>query len=135
VRNAGIHVSEQPINKPSSIKLIYPANDRVPRTRLMSEKSAIVKISDRFQVTNAKIMLFEEYVKLTGNYRATMSPKRVVWVLTAVAKGELRMSRGRSICKANAKVVELIDAQTGASPFGRSIHCPADQEVNYFPFP
>ncbi|MEH2156163.1 hypothetical protein [Nostoc sp.] len=46
----------------------------------------------------------------------------MVWIVTGFVQGKLRMSKGRSVCTENAKIVEVIDAET-SDFFGISIYC------------
>ncbi|WP_322663218.1 hypothetical protein [Nostoc sp. DedQUE09] len=84
------------------------------------------------QITEAKLTTYEEFAAKTGEYKSSISNNRMVWIVTGFVQGELRMSRGRSVCTDNAKLVEVRDAETGDS-FGRSIYCPPNNQVNFMP--
>jgi hypothetical protein len=110
---------------------IYPANNMLPASRLITIEGAIKK-SSNMQITEVKLTTYEEFAAQTGMYKSSISNNRMVWIVTGFVQGELRMSRGRSVCTDNAKLVELIDAETGDS-FGRSIYCPPNNEINFLP--
>jgi len=118
----------RPIN--SAVK-IYPANNNLPASRLITIESAIKK-SSNMRITEAKLITYQEFTAQTGAYTSAISTNRMVWILTGFVRGELRMSKGRSICTNNAKLVELIDAETGDT-FGRSIYCPPSNQINFLP--
>ncbi|MEH2434705.1 MAG: hypothetical protein V7K25_10720 [Nostoc sp.] len=85
------------------------------------------------QITEAKLTTYEEFAAKTGEYKSSISNNRMVWIVTGfVHQGELRMSKGRSVCTDNAKLVEVMDAETGDS-FGRSIYCPPNNVINFMP--
>ncbi|MBH8553303.1 hypothetical protein I8751_13150 [Nostocaceae cyanobacterium CENA357] len=44
------------------------------------------------------------------------------------------MSRSRSVCTDNAKIVRVIDAETGDT-FANSIYCPPNNEINFMQIP
>ena len=111
----------------------YPANNNLPASRLMTIENAIKK-SINMQITEAKLTTYKEFAAKTGLYKSSISNNRMVWIVTGFVPGELRMSRGRSVCTANAKIVAVIDAETGDS-FGRSIHCPQNNEINFMQIP
>ncbi|MEH2146184.1 hypothetical protein [Nostoc sp.] len=110
---------------------IYPANNSLPVSRLITIEGAIKK-SSNMQIAEAKLTTYEEFAAQTGMYKSSISTNRMVWIVTGFVQGELRMSKGRSVCTDNAKIVELIDAETGDS-FGRSIYCPPNNQINFMP--
>lgn len=110
---------------------IYPANNSLPTNHLMMIER-VIKKSSNMQITEAKLTTYEEFAAKTGLYKSSISTNRMVWIVTGFVLGELRMSRGRSVCTDNAKIVEVIDAETGDS-FGRSIYCPPNNEINFMP--
>ncbi|OYD95037.1 hypothetical protein CDG77_11090 [Nostoc sp. 'Peltigera membranacea cyanobiont' 213] len=110
---------------------IYPANNSLPASRLITIERAIKK-SSNMQITEAKLTTYEEFAAQTGMYKSSISNNRMVWIITGFVQGEFRMSKGRSVCTDNAKLVELIDAETGDS-FGRSVHCPLNNQINFMP--
>ncbi len=114
-----------------SIVRTYPANNSLPTSRLMTIES-VLKKSSKMQITEAKLTMYEEFAAKTGEYKSSISNNRMVWIVTGFVQGELRMSRGRSVCTDNAKLVEVTDAETGDS-FGRSIYCPPKNEINFMP--
>ena len=120
----------RPIN--SGVR-IYPANNNLPASRLITIES-VIKKSSNMQITEAKLTTYEEFAAETGQYKSSISINRMVWIVTGFVQGELRMSRGRSVCTDNAKIVQVIDAETGDS-FGRSIHCPPNNEINFMQIP
>jgi hypothetical protein len=128
-------VTKKPANQANPINSavkIYPANNNLPATRLISIES-VIKKSSKMQITEAKLTTYEEFAAKTGLYKSSISNNRMVWIVSGLVPGELRMSRGRFICTSNAKVVEVTDAETGDS-FGRSIHCPKNNEINNIRF-
>lgn len=118
----------QPIPFNSKVQ-IYPANNTLPASRLITIES-VIKKSSKMQITEAKLTRYEEFAVQTGEYKSSISNNRMVWIVTGFVQGELRMSRGRSVCTDNAKLVEVRDAETGDS-FGRSIYCPPNNEINF----
>ncbi|MBD2447365.1 hypothetical protein H6G76_09320 [Nostoc sp. FACHB-152] len=118
-----------PIN--SAVK-IYPANNNLPAARLITIES-VIKKSSKMQITEAKLTTYEEFAAKTGLYKSSISNNRMVWIVSGFVPGELSTARGRFICTSNAKVVEVTDAETGDS-FGRSIHCPKNNEINNIRF-
>ncbi len=120
----------QPIPFNSRVR-IYPANNSLPASRLITIER-VIKKSSKMQITEAKLTTYEEFAAKTGEYKSSISNNRMVWIVTGFVEGELRMSRGRSVCTDNAKLVELTDAETGDS-FGRSIYCPPNNVINYMP--
>ena len=127
-------VQTKPVNQPipfNSKVRIYPANNSLPASRFMTIES-IIKKSSKMRITEAKLTIYEEFAAETGEYKSSISNNRMVWIVTGFAQGELRMSRGRSVCTYNAKLVEVTDAETGDS-FGRSIYCPPNNEINFMP--
>ncbi len=108
---------------------IYPANNSLPASRLMTIES-VIKKSSKMRITEAKLTTYEEFAAKTGEYKSSISNNRMVWIVTGFVQGEFRMARGRSVCTDNAKLVELTDAETGDS-FGRSIYCPPNNEINF----
>ncbi|MEH1870105.1 hypothetical protein [Nostoc sp.] len=120
----------QPIPFNSKVR-IYPANNGLPASRLITIER-VIKKSSKMQITEAKLTTYEEFAANTGDYKSSISNNRMVWIVTGYVQGELSMSRGRSICTDNAKLVEIMDAETGDS-FGRSIYCPPNNEINFMP--
>ncbi|MDF2387875.1 hypothetical protein JMG10_40915, partial [Nostoc ellipsosporum NOK] len=120
----------KPIN--SEVR-IYPANNNLPASRLMTIES-VIKKSSKIRITEAKLTTYKEFAAQTGQYKSSISADRMVWIVTGFVQGELRMSRGRIVCTDNAKIVQVIDAQTGDS-FGRTIHCPPNNQINYMHIP
>lgn len=120
----------QPIPFNSRVR-IYPANNSLPASRLITIER-VLKKSSKMQITEAKLTTYEEFAAKTGEYKSSISNNRMVWIVTGFVQGELRMSRGRSVCTDNAKLVELMDAETGDS-FGRSIYCPPNNVINFMP--
>ncbi|MCW5314185.1 hypothetical protein GTQ43_10330 [Nostoc sp. KVJ3] len=130
-------VTAQPVKQVNQVKpinsavKIYPANNNLLPSRLITIEGAIKK-SSNMRITEAKLTTYHEFTAKTGAYTSSISSNRMVWIVTGFVVGELRMSRGRSICTNNAKLVELIDAETGDT-FGRSIYCPPNNEINFLP--
>lgn len=118
----------QPIPFNSRVR-IYPANNSLPASRLIPIER-VIKKSSKMQITEAKLTTYEEFAAKTGLYKSSVSNNRMVWIVTGFVQGELRMSKGRSVCTDNAKIVEVMDAETGDS-FGRSIYCPPNNEMNF----
>ena len=118
----------KPLN--SGVRM-YPANNSLPASRLITIERALKK-SSNMHITEAKLTTYEEFAAQTGMYKSSISNNRMVWIVTGFVQGEFRMSKGRSVCTDNAKLVELIDAETGDS-FGRSIHCPPNNQINFMP--
>ena len=110
---------------------IYPANNSLPASRLITIER-IIKKSSKMQITEVKLTTYQEFAAKTGLYKSSISNNRMVWIVTGFVQGELRMSKGRSICTNNAKIVEVIDVETSDS-FGRSIYCPPNNEINFMP--
>lgn len=115
----------------SAVK-IYPANNNLPATRLITIES-VIKKSSNMTITEAKLTTYEEFAAKTGLYKSSISNERMVWIVSGFVSGELSIAKGRIICTNNAKIVAVIDAETGDS-FGRSIHCPKDNEINNIRF-
>lgn len=120
----------QPIPFNSRIR-IYPANNSLLASRLITIES-VFKKSSKMRITEAKLTIYDEFAAKTGEYKSSISNNRMVWIVTGFVQGELRMSKGRSICTDNAKIVEVTDAETGDS-FGRSIYCPPNNVRNFMP--
>ncbi|MDZ8263138.1 hypothetical protein [Nostoc sp. ChiQUE01b] len=120
----------QPIPFNSKVRM-YPANNSLPATRFITIES-VIKNSTKMRITEAKLTTYEEFAAKTGEYKSSISNNRMVWIVTGFVQGELRMSKGRSVCTDNAKLVELRDAETGDS-FGRSIYCPPNNVRNFMP--
>ncbi|MEH2090379.1 hypothetical protein [Nostoc sp.] len=118
----------QPIPFNSRVR-IYPANNSLPASRLMTIES-VIKKSSKMRITEAKLTTYNEFAAKTGEYKSSISNNRMVWIVTGFVQGELRMAKGRSVCTDNAKLVELTDAETGDS-FGRSIYCPPNNQINF----
>jgi hypothetical protein len=110
---------------------IYPANNSLPASRLIPIER-VIKKSTKMQITEAKLTTYEEFAAKTGEYKSSISNNRMVWIVTGFVQGELRMSKGRSVCTDNAKIVEVTDAETSDS-FGRSIYCPPNNVINFMP--
>ncbi|MHC0066941.1 hypothetical protein ACWATR_29195 [Nostoc sp. UIC 10890] len=110
---------------------IYPANNSLPASRLISIER-VIKKSSKMQITEVKLTTYEEFAAKTGLYKSSISNNRMVWIVTGFVPGELRMSKGRSVCTNNAKIVEVTDAETSDS-FGRSIYCPPNNQINFMP--
>jgi hypothetical protein len=127
-------VQTKPVNQPipfNSRVRIYPANNSLPASRLMTIES-VIKKSSKMQITEAKLTTYEDFAAKTGEYKSSISNNRMVWIVTGFVQGEFRMAKGRSVCTDNAKLVELRDAETGDS-FGRSVHCPPNNQINFMP--
>ncbi|MBN3922870.1 hypothetical protein [Nostoc sp. NMS4] len=120
----------QPIPFNSRVR-IYPANNSLPASRLMTIES-VIKKSSKMRITEAKLTMYEEFAAKTGEYKSSISNNRMVWIVTGFVQGELRMSKGRSVCTDNAKIIEVTDAETSDS-FGRSIYCPPKNVINFMP--
>ncbi|QLE42954.1 hypothetical protein FD723_22595 [Nostoc sp. C052] len=108
---------------------IYPANNSLPASRLITIER-VLKKSSKMRVTEAKLTTYEEFAAKIGEYKSSISNNRMVWIVTGFVEGELRMSKGRSVCTDNAKIVEVTDAETGDS-FSRSIYCPPNNQINF----
>ncbi|WGV24753.1 hypothetical protein [Halotia branconii] len=122
------------IKKPTNSGVqIYPANNKLSASRLISIESAI-KNSSNMRITEAKLTTYSDFAAQTGLYKSSISNDRMVWIVTGFVVGELRMSRGRSVCTDNAKIVRVIDAETGDA-FGNSIYCPPNNEINVMQIP
>ncbi|MHC5595031.1 MAG: hypothetical protein ACYTXC_03535 [Nostoc sp.] len=120
----------QPIPFNSRVR-IYPANNSLAASRLITIEG-VLKKSSKMQITEVKLTTYEEFAAKTGEYKSSISNNRVVWIVTGFVQGELRMSKGRSVCTDNAKLVEVTDAETGDS-FGRTIYCPPNNVINFMP--
>lgn len=112
---------------------IYPANNNLPESRLIP-LDRVTKKFRNIQITEAKLTTYQEFAAKMGLYKSSISTNRMVWIVTYFVQGELRMSKGRSICTDRAKIVEVIDAETGDS-FGRAIHCPQENEIDFMAIP
>ncbi|BDA71832.1 hypothetical protein CAL7716_059980 [Calothrix sp. PCC 7716] len=69
----------------------------------------------------------------TGEYKKIYSNNRMIWMISGFVPGEHTSSRGRMTCIAGAKIIEVIDAETGDS-FGAGIKCPPGNERSNFNF-
>ncbi|MFN6488156.1 MULTISPECIES: hypothetical protein [unclassified Nostoc] len=126
--------TKKPVNQAipfNSRVRIYPANNSLPASRLMTIES-VIKKSTKMRITEAKLTTYEEFAAKNGEYKSSISNNRMVWIVTGFVQGEFRMAKGRSVCTDNAKLVELRDAETGDS-FGRSVHCPPNNQINFMP--
>ncbi|MEH2168461.1 MAG: hypothetical protein V7K41_17760 [Nostoc sp.] len=124
--------TKKQINQPTRLNSgvrIYPANNSLPASRFIPIES-VLKKSSKMRITEAKLTTYEEFAAKTGEYKSSISNNRMVWIVTGFVQGEFRMSKGRSVCTDNAKLVELRDAETGDS-FGRSVYCPPNNQINF----
>ncbi|RUT05160.1 hypothetical protein DSM106972_039810 [Dulcicalothrix desertica PCC 7102] len=119
--------------EPTTTIKTYAANNNLPASRLMTIKSAI-KRAIPMRLTEVKLTTYEEFAAKTGEYKSAISTNRMVWIVTGFVPGEFRMSGGSSICTDNAKIVEVIDAETG-DILSRPIYCPPENTIDYMRLP
>ncbi|MEH1919295.1 hypothetical protein [Nostoc sp.] len=70
----------QPIPFNSRVR-IYPANNSLPASRLMTIES-VIKKSSKMQIIEAKVTRHEEFAAKTGEYKSSISTNRMVWIVT-----------------------------------------------------
>jgi hypothetical protein len=107
---------------PSNQVKTYPANNDLPLVDLITMQEAI-KNSGYMRITEAKLTTYGEYAAKTGEYKKMYSNNRMIWMITGYVPGRLSEIKGRFTCIAGARIITLIDAETGDG-FGRSINCP-----------
>lgn len=118
---------------PSNQVKTYPANNDLSLVQLITMQEAI-KNSGYMRITEAKLTTYGEYAAKTGEYKTMYSNNRMIWMITGYVPGLFVPIKGRYTCIAGAKIVALVDAETGDS-FGRSINCPPGNERSTMSIP
>lgn len=124
----------QPVQKYSGNQVkTYPADNDLPIVSLITMQEA-TKNSGYMRITEAKLTTYEEFAAKTGQYKKIYSNNRMIWMISGFVPGKHTSSRGRMTCIAGAKIIEVIDAETGDS-FGRGIKCPPGNDRSTLSIP
>lgn len=129
---APVKKNEQPSIKPAQLYPInevkgYPGNSNLPLDIFITMQEAI-KNYDYMRITEAKLTTYGEFTARALGYNSTYSENRMVWIIRGFVLGKYSyIGRVEHTCIAGARILALVDAQTGDS-LGRFVNCPPGNE-------